>query len=382
MRIDWLRPWNSFFSNMNMQRFRLLLTFLFPAFCFAQELKTENIFIVALDGYRWQEVFRGADPKIVNNPKFVAQREAITEFSEAEDKRKVLMPFLWEVVANEGQLYGNRDFGNKVNCSNLQLISYPGYNEMLTGFADHRIHSNKKIPNPNTTVLEFLNKQKAFKDKVAAFSTWDAFPYILNEGRSGIHVNAGPELAEGKISAHETWLNNNQGIIVNASNGARFDEYTYAYAKEFMKREKPKVLFLSFNETDEHGHEGRYDEYLKAANKADKLVADLWAYIQSSPQYKDRTTLIITTDHGRGRGKSNWTKHRLFARGSRQIWFAVIGPDTPPLGEMKRKNKFYQKQLARTISAFAGEQYHAPKASGEVMQSMIGNTSGTSASNR
>lgn len=357
-----------------MARCILLLSLLMPGFSArSQTLKTENIIIVALDGYRWQEVFRGADSEILANDKFSKDADGTESFtgSSTSENRKSLMPFLWSVVAREGQLYGNRNFGNKVNCSNLQLISYPGYSEMLVGFADHRIHSNKKIQNPNTTVLEFLNRQKEYKDKVAAFTTWDAFPYILSEERSGIYVNAGTELAEGHISRQETWLNENQEHVVNQSNGTRFDEYTYLYAKEFIKRKKPKVLFLSFNETDEHGHAGRYDEYLKAANKADQLIADLWRYIQSSPEYKDKTTLIITTDHGRGSGKNNWTKHRLFARGSRQIWFAVIGPDTPALGEVKKRNKYYQKQLAKTISAFAGEQYHTPKSSGDVMQTMI-----------
>jgi membrane-anchored protein YejM (alkaline phosphatase superfamily) len=184
-------------------------------------------------------------------------------------------------------------------------------------------------------------------------------------------VNAGTELADGKLSRQEKWLNENQDQVVNQKNGSRFDEYTYLYAKEFIKRRKPKVLFLSFNETDEHGHAGKYDEYLNAAHKADQLIADLWQYIQNSLEYKDKTTLIITTDHGRGSGRNNWTKHRLFARGSRQIWFAVIGPDTPALGEVKKRNKYYQKQLAKTVSAFAGEQYHTKKPSGEVMQTMI-----------
>lgn len=353
-----------------------ICVFFLSILCFnaaAQSLETENIIIVALDGYRWQEVFRGADSKIVANEKFTEDESAAKAFigESAEESRKLLMPFLWIVVAQKGQIYGNREFGNKVNCSNLQLLSYPGYSEMLVGFPDRRIHSNRKKINPNATVLEFLNRQQAYKDKVAAFTTWDAFPYILSEERSGIYVNAGTELADGKISHHERWLNENQEKVVNQLNGTRFDQYTYSYAKEFLKRKKPKVLFLSFNETDEHGHAGRYDEYLKAANKADELLADLWNFIQHSPEYKDKTTLIVTTDHGRGSGRKNWTKHRLFARGSRQIWFAVIGPDTPSLGEVKKRNKYYQKQLAKTISAFAGEQYHTPKPSGEVMQSMI-----------
>lgn len=359
-----------------MNRIILSLCFLTASFsAFTQALKTENIIIVALDGYRWQEVFRGADPEILRKSNDLSDVQSFIG-SSTNENRKLLMPFLWNVVALDGQLYGNRNFGNKVNCSNLQLISYPGYSEMLVGYADHRIHSNKKIHNPNTTVLEFLNRQNAYKDKVAAFATWDAFPYILSEERSGIYVNAGTELADGKLTRQEEWLNENQHRVVNQSNGTRFDEYTYLYAKEFVKRKNPKVLFLSFNETDEHGHAGRYDEYLKAAHKADQLIADLWHYIQNSPAYKDKTTLIITTDHGRGSGKNNWTKHRLLARGSRQIWFGVIGPDTPALGEIRKRNKYYQKQLAKTISAFAGEQYHTSKTAGDVMHTMIRRPSG------
>ncbi|MGI8992391.1 MAG: hypothetical protein ACR2I2_22775, partial [Bryobacteraceae bacterium] len=35
-------------------------------------------------------------------------------------------------------------------------FSYPGYSETLCGFADPRIKSNDKVPNPNVTVLEWL----------------------------------------------------------------------------------------------------------------------------------------------------------------------------------------------------------------------------------
>ena len=35
------------------------------------------------------------------------------------------------------------------------MLSFPGYNEILTGKPDDRsINSNDKIPNPNETVLE------------------------------------------------------------------------------------------------------------------------------------------------------------------------------------------------------------------------------------
>ena len=39
--------------------------------------------------------------------------------------------------------------------------------------ADPRIDSNDKIPNPNITVLEWLNTLPAYRGRVAAFGAWD-----------------------------------------------------------------------------------------------------------------------------------------------------------------------------------------------------------------
>ena len=82
----------------------------------SQSLKTENIIIVALDGYRWQEVFRGADSEIIANREFTNDEKTANEFigRSHDESRKLLMPFLWTVVAENGQIYGNRDFGNQV----------------------------------------------------------------------------------------------------------------------------------------------------------------------------------------------------------------------------------------------------------------------------
>jgi hypothetical protein len=145
------------------------------------ETKTNNIIVITLDGYRWQEVFKGADARIIEGGKYVKDNRGIEQFraSTRKARREKLMPFLWNVIGSQGQLYGNRRYKNKVNCSNIHLLSYPGYSEMLVGFTDRSIHSNEKIVNPNPTVLEFIHKHDDYRDKVVAFATWDAFPYIL-----------------------------------------------------------------------------------------------------------------------------------------------------------------------------------------------------------
>ena len=37
-----------------------------------------------------------------------------------------------------------------------------------------------------------------------------------------------------------------------------------------------------------------------------------------------------------------------------ETWFAVTGPDTKPLGELKSSGQIFQNQYAKTIAAFLG----------------------------
>ena len=61
------------------------------------------------------------------------------------------------------------------------------------------------------------------------------------------------------------------------------------------------------------------------------------------PGYKDNTTLLITTDHGRGKKDNSWTSHGSFIAGSSETWLAMIGPGLQPLGEVKEDQQLYQK---------------------------------------
>ena len=64
---------------------------------------------------------------------------------------------------------------------------------MFCGVADPRITSNAKKPNPNLSVLEFLNGKPAYRDRVAAVCTWDVFPLDFPQPGRGLKVLAGWE---------------------------------------------------------------------------------------------------------------------------------------------------------------------------------------------
>jgi hypothetical protein len=346
----------------------------------AQNLKTKNIIIVTLDGFRWQELYRGADSALINS-KFTKDKAEVTrEFwaPDATSRRKLLLPFFWSVLAEKGQLYGNRDMGNKSEVANPYHFSYPGYNEIFTGFPDVKINFNDPIPNPNTNILEYLNKQKGFENKVAAFTSWHIFPSILNEKRSGLLINSGyANFKDPKANERLKYLNEIQHKVPELLGpDIRLDFLTFELGKAYLKQYKPRVLYMSFAETDDLAHEGSYQFYLQSANKEDGFLNELWQYLQTDPQYKDKTTLIITSDHGRGEAPlEKWMGHGTDTPNSEQSWFAVIGPDTPPSGVIKTQTTTYHKQLAQTIANLLGFDFKAAAGHevGDAIGSVMGN---------
>jgi len=314
---------------------------------------TQNVFIITIDGVRWQEIFTGADSLLLNDEQYTPDAATLNSMywsTTSEERRKKLLPFFWNVIAAKGQLYGNRNYKNRMNVANSYAKSYPGYNEILTGIDDPEISSNQKIQNPNINILEYLDKQPAFAGKVAAFSSWDVFPYILNSERNKMVINAG----------YQQYDEQSKTIISSVENGVydkqatRYDDLTFITAKEYIKKKLPRVVLLGFGETDEFAHDGRYDLYLEQAAKVDKMIAELWHWVQTTPGYKDNTTFIITTDHGRGSKKSKWTSHGEFIKGSSQTWMAVLGPHLEPLGEVKEPTQIYQQQIAQTVAHLTG----------------------------
>ena len=322
--------------------------------------QTENIFIITTDGFRWQELFTGADPAMIGNPKYVQDTTLIKAQYWDEDpavRRKKLMPFMWNVVASSGQLYGNRLLGNKSNAANLYKISYPGYNEIFTGYTDPFIVINTPRQNQNVNILEYLNNEEAYHGKVVAFSSWYVFPYILNVQRSGLPVNSAyQDMGDENTDSLFQLLNSVQDNVKPKTH-TRYDWLTFLNAKEYIEQHHPKIVYISLGETDEFAHQGHYDKYLQQAAVIDKMIGDLWYEVQTDPFYKNKTTFIMTTDHGRGETPLSFHNHSLFTKGSAQTWMAMIGPGIEPLGEMNIQEQLYQKQIAATVALLLGQEF-------------------------
>jgi hypothetical protein len=332
----------------------------------SSQSRADNIIIISTDGLRWQEVFMGMDSAIANNPEYNEGDSAwIFEKYWSNDpieRRKKIMPFFWNTIAKKGQVYGNRLFDNKVDNANRHLYSFPGYSEFLCGYVDTAIKGNDYTENPNINVLEYLNRQPKFKGRVAAFTAWYAFDRILNEKRSGFPVISAFDETGGKYpSTNERLINRmRNNSFMPFDDEECLDVFTHYAALEHLRTKRPRVLYIAYGETDEWAHSGFYKSYLNAAQQVDTWIREIWEFIQKDPQYRDKTTLIFTTDHGRGDlVKTEWRSHNSKIKDAYQIWMAAMGPGIKPKGEIKSPVQLYQKQFAQTIAKLLGYTFKA-----------------------
>jgi len=319
-----------------------------------------NVLLVTMDGMRWQEVFGGLQANLLTKEEGgVADAEpwkARFDAPSPEQRREKLMPFLWTVIAKQGQVFGDPSRNSVARVTNGLRFSYPGYNELLSGHPDPRVDSNDRVMNPNVTVLEWLNGRPAFKGRVAAYASWELLPWILNEPRSGVPSNGdGPPFKDPQ-SDRERLINEYSAELPPYWGETRFDAPTSMGALEYLRTRHPRVLYVMLGETDEWAHGRRYDLYLESAQRNDRFIRRLWETAQAMPDYANRTALLVATDHGRGDTGKDWTDHGQKVPASDRIWIAALGPTVAPLGSRSGLN-VTQSQIAATVAALLGEDY-------------------------
>src|SRR6185437_14849868 len=137
--------------------------------------------------------------------------------------------------------------------------------------------SNQNAPNPNVTVLEWLNHKQGFQGKVAAFGAWQVFDGIFNRQRCGFLVNSGYDpIDEASHSPQLQLLNELKKKSPRVWLDESFDPLPFYTAMEYVKLKKPRVLFIGLGETDNWAHMGSYPEYLNAVHRDDQYLKELW----------------------------------------------------------------------------------------------------------
>lgn len=305
---------------------------------------TDNLIIVTLDGVAWDDVFGEAD---VLDRQFLAAR---------------------------GNLYGDRSKGNKVDVLNPSKTSYPGYAEIFTGNVEDITGNSPLREGNNKTVLEFLNERPGYNGHNIAVVARGVFPYYLFRPS----VSVFPLLNFEKITFYdETYftrlvyrdlddpdLNEMYGIRKHhdsiMAEGMRmmplvhtdvdlYEGLMYLGGKKIMSELQTRVNYFQFVMTDPAAHAGDRDSYLKLLHNVQVYLKDLIAYIDSDPFYRDNTSVLITTDHGRS---ADFTGH------GRESFVIILNPGLNA-GIIEEEAQYYNAQLAQTMANLLGFEYTA-----------------------
>ena len=322
----------------------------------ADSANDRNVILVTLDGVRTQELFAGMDATIAaDDTQSGAEDIEVTRKRywrpTPEERREALMPWFWQTLAPSGMVLGNQARGSRVTVRNSLWFSYPGYSEILTGEAQTDVRSNDLVRYPHQTVLDYVHRKLGLKPtEVAQIGSWDGFKMAASRSDGTFFMNGAFESVPAALSTPEMdQLAALRREVIEPWAESSNDTLTFRLALAYLHKHQPRVLWLGLGQSDDWAHARRYDLVLEYLHLVDTHLGELWRTLQSLEGYRDRTTLIVTTDHGRGRTPIDWVDHDTGLQGSQDIWLAIIGPDTPALGEVSDFPDVTQSDIAATM---------------------------------
>jgi len=328
----------------------------------------DNVILMTLDGARVEEIFGGLDLDILRSTlpqgRAVEDTPSYRQFwaPTREARRQKLMPFFWNLVTAHGSIAGDPESGSAVRLRNKHWFSYPGYSELLLGEPhDDVIKSNDPIRNPYSTVLEAIRMRLNLPpEKVATFAGWAVFNEIVEHQEGATFVNAGVEPLAGG-GADLALLNALQAEAGTPWDGTRFDTFTFRLAMHHLATARPRVLYLALDETDDWAHDGQYDRVLTSLSRTDDYLKQLWTWVQNDSEYRGRTHLLITVDHGRGHTPKDWRDHGAKIEGADQVWIAFVSPQFSRRGVWTHHAPLSTSQVAATIASWMGVDWNAER---------------------
>ncbi len=300
------------------------------------EYHSRNVFIVCIDGIRGTEAFDADDP---------------AEF----------IPNMWNNLRPQGSLY--RNFYNLG-----ATYTSPGNFTILDGCWEFVQNDSgwRAFRPSNPTVFEYYRYSNP---QVAQNQVWAVV------GHNNLYY--------ANFSEHPLYGQAYSAAIDFPGGGVeRPDRLTWSRMQSIMDQHHPSLAFLHLGQVDQAGHgepgSGNWPLYLQAIRQADQIVYELWQKIQSDEHYRDQTTLLVTTDHGRHDDQhGGFRGHCGICEGCKRLFLLALGPD------IRRGEVFsdlrQQTDICPTVGELMG--FDTPFAEGQVLREMlVGQDGGASVS--
>lgn len=245
-----------------------------------EKYKTENVVILVVDGPRKSETWdEPGQPNIPFRKELLKQGVYISQFR------------------NEGRTATN-----------------PGHQAIMTGIYEDIKNNGTELPTNPSIFQQWLKHSGKPSSKAWVVTSKDKLE-VLNDCKD-------PEW-------HGKYMPNADSGKSGNGSGYRDDQVTVDNAKAILDKDTPNLMIINLKDVDSYGHAGDSAMYIKSIQITDRYINDIWQYIQNHPNYKDKTALIVTNDHGRHLDgvSTGFRDHGDDCEGCRNIEFFAMGPD-------------------------------------------------------
>ena len=247
-----------------------------------------NVILVTFDGVRRQEFFGDRpDP----------------DLDKADTAE--LFPRFWSQRAAEGVVYGNPKNKDVFSVSNASIVSLPAYQSIFAGSPQPCRNNDCGRIGVETFPERFVRELGLPKEQVAIFASWSSIALAVEHKPGTVAVDAGK------------------------GGGTRRDAETWPVALAYLQTKRPRFLYISLNDSDDQGHAGDYGAYLASLRTYDRWLDELLTKLDGMGDYGKETTVLVTTDHGRGTGK-DWRNHNALRPKAALVFLYARGPGVSP----------------------------------------------------
>ncbi|WP_345990871.1 sulfatase-like hydrolase/transferase [Chryseobacterium sp. Chry.R1] len=215
----------------------------------------------------------------------------------------------------------------------------PGHSAMCSGVYENIKNNGTELPGYPSVMQQWLKYTGAAKTKAWIVSSKDKLEVLNN-------------------CKQVDWKDKFQpsadcGVSGNGS-GYRADDVTISRVKNIMGQYAPNIIVINLKDVDSYGHANNWNAYINAIKTTDASIKEVWDHIQSLPAYKDKTTLIVSNDHGRHLdANGGFAEHGDSCNGCRHIEFFALGPDFKKNTTISTGN-YEQIDIASTIAELLG----------------------------
>ncbi|WP_460919571.1 sulfatase-like hydrolase/transferase [Pontibacter brevis] len=243
-------------------------------------LRTKNVVIVVIDGPRYSETW---------------------------DVMPGLIPNMSKKLKGKGSFITNfyNDAYTYTNSGHAAITT--GVNQAIDNYGN-------ELP-ANPSVFQYFLKQSG-KPATAAW---------IVSSKDKLHILADTQRPDWQ-GTYQPSIN----VGVNGpGTGYRAYSLTLEEAKRVLTSNRPNLMLINFMEPDGYAHAGNSENYLRGISRSDRYVKQLWDFLNKDSFYKNKTTLIITNDHGRHLDEvdGGWMEHGDNCAGCEKISFLALGPD-------------------------------------------------------